>query len=126
MEVLQERAEEPGFPEVLLVHLGSADEADAFFSKRWPEARAVSDPNQDLYRFFGLRNGSLSQLFAPRVLYAGWQALRRGHGVGKPVGNPMRMSGWFLVQDQEVTWSHRHEHAGVAPRWGELEAILND
>ncbi|MDF1800630.1 MAG: hypothetical protein P1V81_15745 [Planctomycetota bacterium] len=102
------------------MHLGTPDEADAFLGERWPEARAVSDPDRKLYRAFGLGRWSVFQLFAPRVLLAGLRA--RGFGVGKPVGDPMARSGWFLVEDGRVTWSQVHAHAGEARRFDELVA----
>ena len=61
----------------------------------------------------------MGQLFGPQVFLAGFKALR--HGVGRPVGNPLRMSGWFLVDAPEVLWSHVHEHVGAEPRFEELE-----
>ena len=105
---------------MLLVHLGTPEEGDAFLAPRWPEARAVSDPAQGLYEAFGLGQGSPGQLFGPRVLLAGLKAMR--HGVGKPVGNPLRMSGWFLIDDGELVWSHVHEHAGAPLRFDEVTA----
>jgi hypothetical protein len=52
------------------------------------------------------------------VLVAGFKAVR--HGVGMPIGNPRRMSGWFLVDRADVIWSHVHEHVGAAPRYSEI------
>jgi len=100
--------------------MASPAEADAFFDERWPEARAVSDEGKELYRAFGLTQGSLGQLLGPRVFAAGLRAALRGHGVGRPVGDPRMLSGWFLVRDRNVVWSHPHEHAGAPRRWGEL------
>lgn len=95
--------------------MGSSEEGERFFDERWPEARAVSDESKQLYAGFGLATGSLGQLLGPRVLWAGVRAALRGHGVGKPVGDPTMMSGWFLVHGNDVLWEHVHEHAG-APR----------
>jgi hypothetical protein len=103
---------------VLLVHLGTPEEGETFFKSRWPEARAVSDEDEELYRAFGLGQGTASQLFGPRVFLAGLKAAR--HGVGMPVGNPLRMSGWFLLDRGAVVWSHVHEHAGATRRYEEL------
>jgi hypothetical protein len=104
------------------VHLGTPAEGDAFLGERWPEARAVSAADQELYRAFGLGRGRLGQLFGPRALLAGLKARR--FGVGKPVGDPLVMSGWFLVVNGRVTWSHVHEHAGVERRYAELDVAL--
>jgi hypothetical protein len=106
------------------VHLGTPAEGDAFLGERWPEARAVSDPDQQLYSALGLGRGRLGQLFGPRVLLAGLKARR--FGVGKPVGDPLVMSGWFLVEGGRVVWEHRHEHAGAERRYDELAAALGE
>ena len=97
--------------------MGSPEEGKLFFDERWPEARAVSDPEKELYAGFGLARGSAGQLLGPRVLWAGLQAALRGHGVGKPVGDPRMMSGWFLVHGSRVLWEHIHKHAGDMRRF---------
>jgi len=99
------------------VHLGSLTEGDAFLEERWPEARAVSDPDKQLYAGFGLRRASFRQLFAPRVLLAGFRARR--FGVGRPVGDPLMMSGWFLLDGDRILWKHVHAHAGEKRRFSE-------
>lgn len=101
--------------------MGSPEEGERFFAERWPEARAVSDDDKRLYRTFGLARGSLGQLFGLTVFAAGLRSIR--WGVGRPVGDPLMMSGWFLVdRSGAISWSHRHEHAGAERRWGELAA----
>ena len=104
------------------MHLGTPAEGDAFLEQRWPGARAVSDPDRKLYTAFGLGRARIGQLFAPRVLLAGLRARR--FGVGKPVGDPLVMSGWFLVDGGRVTWKHVHDHAGEERRYDELAAAL--
>ena len=54
------------------------------------------------------------------MIWQGVKAALRGHGVGKPVGDPLQMSGWFLVHDGEVIWAHVHEDAGAPRRYAEL------
>jgi len=108
------------FPPVLLVHLGTPAEGNAFLGERWPEARAASDPDMQLYRGFGLGRWNPFQLLNPRLAWAAFKARR--FGVGKPVGDPFRKSGWFLVDDARVIWSQVHEHAGEERRYAELAA----
>lgn len=102
------------------MHLASEAEGEEFFAKRWPEARAVSDPHKDLYRAFGLARGSVGQLFGPSVWLSGFKALFKGHGGGRPQGDPLMMSGWFLVTGGAVVWSDVHEHAGSERPWTEF------
>jgi hypothetical protein len=105
------------------VHLGSPEEGDEFLAKRWPEARAVSDPDEVLYDGFGLARGTLGQLLGPRVLWAGLKSTLSGHGFAMPAQDAVRMSGWFLVNDGQVVWSHRHEHSGAHRRYEEIERV---
>jgi hypothetical protein len=118
---LRERTGRDGFPPVLIVHMGSPEEGERFFAERWPEARAVSDETKDLYAAFSLRRGTVGQLLGPKVWVAGLKAALGGYGLGAPVGDPLMLSGWYLVRGGEVLWHHRHEHAGAERRWGELE-----
>ncbi len=107
---------------MLLVHLGSPEDGRKFFDSRWPEARAVSDEREELYEAFGLGQGSAGQLLGPAPIWEALRATLRGNIVGLPVGNPLRMSGWFLIDGGEIAWSHVHEHAGAPRRYDELAA----
>ena len=113
MTELRRRTEQDGFPPVLLVTLGSPEEGRSFFAKRWPEARVVSDPNKEIYAAFGLTRGSLGQLLGPSSWLAGAKAALSGHGIGKPVGDPLMLSGQFLVAGDQVLWSERHDTPGA-------------
>ena len=104
------------------MHLATPGEGEAFFAERWPEARAVSDPDKDLYRGFGLARGSVGQLVGPGVWLSGLKALLKGHGGGRPQGDPLMMSGWFLLEGDRVLWSDVHEHAGAERPWEALGA----
>ena len=104
--------------------MGSPAEGERFFDERWPEARAVSDTERVLYAGFGLERGRFGQLLGPRAVWAGVRAALRGHGVGRPVGDPMMMPGWFLVHDETVIWQHVHDHAGAPARFDEVTSAL--
>ena len=108
------------------MHLAGPPEGEKFFAWRWPEARAVSDPDEDLYRGFGLGNASVRQLAGPRVLFEWLRAVLQGNGIGRISGNPLRMSAWFLVHNGRIEWSHVHEHAGARRRWEEMEAVARE
>lgn len=123
MEELRVRtAGDEGFPPLLFVHLGTVSAGDAFFARRWPEARAVSDPGKRLYASFGLARGSLRQVMGPAVWMPGLRALLSGHGVGRPAGDTLQMCGHFLVRDGAIVWQHVHEHSADALRGDEIRA----
>jgi hypothetical protein len=107
---------DPTFPAVLFVHQGTAEDSAAFFSKLDPKARAIADTERAFYSALGLGRGKLSQLFGPEVFVCGFRAMRKGHGVGRPVGDPLVMPGFFLVEHGDtVTWEHVSRHAGDHP-----------
>lgn len=114
-DLRQISAEDPTFPPILFVHLGTPEDGERFFSERFPEARAVADPQHTLHPAFGLEHASFSQLFGPLVWAAGARALSGGTGLGLPVGDPFMMPGVFLVRGDEIVWQHDFRHAGDQP-----------
>jgi hypothetical protein len=115
---------DPDYPHVLFVHMGSPSEARDFFDGLWPEARAVSDPDKKIYDAFGLRRGGLGELFGPRIWWRGMRALSKGHGLGRPVGDPLVMPGAFLLRGSEVLWGYRGKDAADHPDWTDIPRIL--
>lgn len=91
------------------------DGGDAFFADRWPEASAIADPEGRLFDAFGLGRGRLGQLFGPGVWAAGLRAARKGCGIGRPVGDVLRMPGFFLIREDRVVWQHVARHVGDQP-----------
>jgi hypothetical protein len=111
------------FPAPLFVYQGTVQEGQDFFGWISPEARAISDPSRRLYQGFGLERGGALQMFGPEVWSCGMRASRKGHGVGRPVGDPWQMPGFFLVRGDQVLWEHRSRHAGDHPDWSRLSAL---
>ena len=103
--------------------MGTPEEGQRFFDDRWPEARAVSDPAKELYHLMGLARGTLRQLFGLSVVRRGLQARSEGHSVGKVVGDPWMMPGWFLVKEGRIAWDYRGEHAGDHPNYDDLDEV---
>lgn len=105
---------------MLYVHLGGVAPGDAFFDWADPQARAIADPTARLYEAFGLPRGGIKELFGPAVWACGVRATRKGHAVGRPVGDPFRMPGFFLVERGEIVWRHEPKHAGDHPDFGKV------
>ncbi len=120
MDVLKKRSADANFPRVVLVHMGAEDKAQEFFEKRWASVPAIQDEQKVLYRDFALEQGSLLQVLGPRALWAGIKGLVQGHGVGKPEGDPMMMSGRFLIHGERILWQDIHEHAGAGTEYREM------
>lgn len=111
---------DPTYPPLLFVYMGTVEEGAGFFAKAWPEARAVSDQQLHLYRGFGLGRGSLLEVMGPGVAACSIRAAAKGYLPGKPVGDPWQMPGLFLVQGKQVLWQHDFAHIGDHPSFAEL------
>ena len=88
--------EDMGF-QVVLVGLGTPDQAEAFrkqFSLSFP---IICDPEKKLYRIYGLGRSSVSRMVSPSVLLKGLKALSRGHTPSIPQGDVMQLAGVFLI-----------------------------
>ena len=109
-----------GFPEVLLVTLGDAAETASFLATRWPQARAIADPDRQLRTAFGIRRGGAREFLAPGVWLAGLRAALKGSGLGKPAGDVRSMPGMALVADGRLLWEQVFQHAGSKP---DFEAV---
>lgn len=116
--------ENPGFPEVVLFHMGNVEKGAAFFDRFWPEARAVSDPAKLFYKAFTLGRGGIRQLLGPAVWSRGYKASLSGNSLGVPVGDPRQMPGAFLVRNDVVLWHHEYKHAGDHPDFSKVAEIL--
>lgn len=103
---------------MLLVAQGTPEQADAFFEDRWPEARVVSDTDRRLYPAFGLRRAGLLDVLSPKVIRAFWR--HRRHGVGRPVGDTLLLSGAFVVVDGTIEFEHRSKDPSDHPDWSDL------
>jgi peroxiredoxin len=102
---------------LVLVHMGSEQHGSQFFEKYGLESvPQISDPKKNLYRAFGLRRGSLGDLFGPKVWLRGFEAAILGrHGVGRLVGDGFQMPGAFLLFHGEVVRGYRHQSAADRP-----------
>lgn len=116
----------PDYPPVVFVYQGTPSEGEAFFADLWPDARAVADAEQQLYRLFGLARGSAAQMFGARVWACGVRAALKGHFIGKPVGDPWMMPGVFVVHGEQVLWQHDFVHAGDHPNIPKLADVVRD
>lgn len=122
-ELRQVVANNPNFPDILLIVQGSVEQSRAFFADRWPEARAISDPRRRFYKAFGINRGSLTQLASPGLFVAGARAVSKGHIQGQTVGDAAQMPGLLLVQDGCIVWQHRFRHAGDHPDWEKIVKV---
>lgn len=120
----QREAIESNGVRIALVHMSSEEEAAAFFRRHdLQDVARVSDPDQAVYRAFGLDRGRLMRIFGPREFARGFQAafLDR-HGIAIPSSDAFQMPGVFLVFHGEVIRAFRHQSAADRPDYVELSA----
>jgi hypothetical protein len=105
------------------VHPASVEQGEAFFRERFAEAAAIADPEQVLYRAFGLARGSITQVAGPSVWLPTLKSLLKGNGGSRPIGDPMVLAGHFVAQDGELIYVHRTTHAAEEGPWDEMIAL---
>jgi len=81
----------------------------------------ISDPKRELYRAFGLRRGTIRQLFGPKVL---WRGLLRGvlarHGLGPARTDASQMPAIFVIHNSAIVFRFRHRSAADRPDYAGL------
>ena len=115
--------EDNGF-QVVLVGLGTPDQAQAFkkqFSLSFP---IICDPEKKLYQTYGLGRGSVASLASPTLLLKGLKTLSRGHTPGAPQGDVMQMPGVFLIDTSgNIRYAHYSKDPSDNPPIGTLLAL---
>ena len=97
--------------QIALVHMGQEDQIEPFLALHGLAALPrIGDRTQSVYRAFGLRRGSIPQLFGPKVWIRGLSVGPK-YGMGRTVGDAAQMPGAFLVFHGEVLKSYQHQSA---------------
>ncbi len=83
----------------------------------------ISDPDQRLYRRFGIGRGTFTQLFGPRVLVRGFQAaLSTGRFWGGLEGDGFQLPGLVLIENRRVIRSYDYQTAADTVDFAEFAA----
>jgi len=106
------------------VHMmDDADAAPFFAAYGLADVPRFSDHNRALYGAFRLKRGSIAQLLGPKVWLRGMQAsIIKGHGIGRPIGDPFQMPGAFLIEGGNIVKAYRHATAADQPDYVQLAA----
>ena len=112
----QEQFAEEGV-KLVLVHMTEETRAEREFQKYGLSNYVQhSDPDRKLYQHFGLKKGTLHQLFGPKVWLRGMEAFfKEGHFIGPLAGNGFQMPGLVYCKDGDCELVYEHEHAGDRP-----------
>ncbi len=102
---------------IVLVHMGDFGALDPLLGKHGlHDVDRICDPGQELYDAFGLKRGSVRQLFGPKVWWRGIQAgIIAGHGIGRPAADAAQMPGMFLLEQGVIAGRFRHRSAADRP-----------
>lgn len=112
----QRRAIEAQGAPLAFVHLGTEEKA-AWFFKPYAllDVPRFSDPPGRLYQEFGLVRAQLRQYLNADSISRMFAAWLKGHFVGYPAGDVLRMPGAFLVHRGEIRKAFRHKLVSDRP-----------
>ncbi|MEO5922820.1 MAG: SelL-related redox protein [Bryobacteraceae bacterium] len=107
---------------IVLVHMGDQEAMKHLLDKRsLQDLERICDPDQVLYRAFGLKRGSLPQLAGFKVWWRGFAAgILAGHGRGPSHADVRQMPGVFYLEKGMIAGHFRHKSAADRPHYDEL------
>jgi peroxiredoxin len=118
----RESFSEAGF-NLVLVGLGTKEKAEQFREKFSLSFPIICDPERELYRQYGLKDGSVTDVASPSVLLKGLRAMSLGYRPGIPGGNVMQLPGVFLIDTKgNIRYSYFSRDASDHPP---VEDLLN-
>lgn len=111
----KEKIESLGF-KIAIVHMSPEDDAEEVLTQYGlADQDRYSDPHCEIYRALGVKRGSLSEVFGPKLWPRAFSAITRGHWIGKTAGDPFRLPGLFFLSQGEVWGAYRHQNAANRP-----------
>jgi len=110
----------------VFVHMSDPAFAEDFFQQYFDQKiNFVSDPNLSLYKAFGLKRGSLLQLYGLKTWLRGFYAgVIKGHGLGSSEGDVMQLGGYYIYHKGQVEFLHPHESASEVFNLTHVESAL--
>lgn len=101
---------------LVLVGMGTPEEAAAFTRNLEIPVPMISDPDRRLYRDFGLKTASIPELLLPSVVFKAIAAMAQGNTVGLPVGDIRQLPGVFIIDTGgRIVFSHVGRDAADHP-----------
>jgi hypothetical protein len=113
-----------GYPPILFIYQGTAEDGTPFFARLWPTARAIADPDHQLYHAFGIERGTSDQFMNPSIIACGIRATLKGNFNGRIQGDARLMPGLFLVANDTILWHHDYRNPGDHPNFATLPTLL--
>lgn len=112
--------------EPVFVHMSDPTYAEEFFGQYFDQKISfISDPNLSLYKAFGLKRGSLLQLYGIKTWLRGFYAgIVKGHGLGSSEGDVMQLGGYFIYHNGQVELLNPHESASELFNLDKIQTVL--
>ncbi len=125
-DLARDRAEiERDGTRILLVHLSTEGEIIDRLSPALADVARLPDPNQVVYRAFGLGRGGFFDVFGPLIWFRFLQvALLRRHGFTFE-DDIFQMPGVFMVYHGEVIRSFRHQSISDRPNYRAIAGVAS-
>ena len=98
---------------IAILHPATAAEAAPALARAGlADLPAIADPTGQVAETLGIERGSFVALLGPRNVLRAIPAFLAGHGIGYPVGDPLRMPAVFVLERGRVVAHHHHRFAG--------------
>jgi hypothetical protein len=103
------------------IGIGQPKHAERVCVRKAPNLICLSDATTGTHERYGLRQGTLGQLAAPRVLAAAGRAMARGNFQTQVTGDPKMLAGAFVIDTQGIVHHAFYSaHAGDHPAAADL------
>lgn len=119
---LRPEIEQAGF-HLVFAHMSSNKIAEDYFKNfNLNKVQHVSDPNKDFYTAFGLKKGSVGQLYGLKTWYRGFSTENKHLKLelSKSLGDSTQMPGLFTIADGKIVDSYIHKYAADKPNYKKL------
>lgn len=83
--------------QIFLVSMGTLEEAETFRRQFEVPFPVVCDPEKALYKAYGLKGRTVSQIFSPKLFLKGLKAVGQGYLPGLSLGDPFQLPGAFII-----------------------------
>ena len=105
--------------EIVLIHMSPNEVAEQYLKKYGlHDLHHISDKNRDLYRYFGLRRGFISEIVGVKqwVRFAHAGILKR-NGIGLFKGDVFQLPGIFIYHQGKIKAKYIHRSASDRPNY---------
>ena len=107
--------------QILLVGMGTMEQAETFRKTFAPEFSMVCDPEARLYRAYQLKRTGLLQMASPLLFAKAMKAFSSGHRMGAPQGDVFQLAGVFIIDTGGwIRYSHHSRDPADHPEPEEL------